>query len=142
MQACYCKMVAFLMHIAASIGNKMLAKIYRYKIMSCFLLALSVLFLCTSSRLIKYTQLGVLCQESYQIKIKLKRFVEIIDSPSYLLVGAEQKRTHMVQILLLRLCLCRGKGTGPSTLATGPKRPSLIGIEGLAIQPSRLSSAM
>jgi len=72
----------------------------------------------------------------------LKRFVKIIDSPSYLLVGAEQKWTHMVQILLLRLCLCPGKGTGPSTLAAGLKRPSLIGIEGLAIQPSRLSSAM
>ena len=42
MQACYCKMVALLMRIA-SIGNKMLAKIYWYKIMSCFLL------LCLSS---------------------------------------------------------------------------------------------
>jgi hypothetical protein len=136
MQACYCKMVEFLMRIA-SIGNKMLAKIYWYKIIA----TLSVLFLCASSRLIKYTQLGVLCQESYQIKIKFKRFVEIIDSPSYLLVG-EQKWTHMVQILLLRFCLCPGKGTGPSTLAAGLKRPSLIEIEGFAIQPSRLSSTM
>jgi hypothetical protein len=45
----------------------------------------------------------------------LKRFVKIIDSPSYLLFG-EQKWTHMVQILLLRLCLCLGKGLGPPRL--------------------------
>jgi hypothetical protein len=49
----------------------------------------------------------------------------------------------MVQILLLRLYLCSGKGTGPSTLAAGLKRPSLIEIKGFAIQPSHfLSSTM